>query len=225
MIDLRVMDPRWLKEELAKDGRSQAALARFLGYDFPEIVNRMCSGKRQIKSQEADRIREYLATHPPDDPTGNYGATVTPIPRSRSLTAQLVVRGTVEAGSWREVGVADVFEPEVLTAPKELVDAGAFGLRVVGPSMDLRYPHGSMIIVVPWDGPPPVGKRVVVERTRPGGLVETSVKELVRRPDGELELWPRSTHPAHQAPIPFGDHDDVTVRLLGVVRATYLPED
>lgn len=213
MNDLRVvMDPQWLKAELAKPGRSQSDLARFLGVDHPSIVNRMCTGARQIKAGEADKIREYLAR------TEERAASVYHLPANTERTSPLIVRGTVEAGSWRESSVGDLSEAEVITAPKSLVDAGAFALRVVGPSMDLRYPPGSVVIVEPWDGPPPVGRRVVVERSRPGGLIETSVKELVRGSGGELELWPRSSHPAHQAPVPFGDQDDVTVKLLGIVR-------
>jgi SOS-response transcriptional repressor LexA len=221
MNDFRaVMDPQWLKAELEKPGRSQSDLARFLGIDHPSIINRMCKGTRQIKAWEADKIRQYLLQ------TEERSASVYHLPARGELTAGLPVRGVVEAGSWREAPIGDLPEYEPIPAPRSLVDAGAYALRVVGPSMDLRYPHGSMVVILPWEGGAlPIGKRVVVERTRSGGLIETSIKELVRRADGELELWPRSAHPSHQLPIPFGDEDDVTLRLLGVVQSVYIPED
>lgn len=211
------MDAAWLKAELRQPGRSQSALARYLGV-VPEIVNRMCSGSRSIKSHEADQIREYLATH-------GVAATFAHISPRPSNVSLLTVRGTVEAGSWREVAFTDlIHDPETLPAPHSVVDSGAFALRVAGPSMDQLYPDGSYVVVQPWHGGPlPFGKRVIVERTR-HGLVETTVKELVHGPDGEPELRPRSTHPAHQAPILYKDMEDVTVRIIGIVIWSMKPE-
>jgi phage repressor protein C with HTH and peptisase S24 domain len=84
--------------------------------------------------------------------------------------------------------------------------------------MDLHYRDGSYVVVEPWfGGPLPVGKHVVVERELPSGMIETTIKELVRTPGGELELWPRSRHPSHQTPVPYQDVDDVTVRVIGRV--------
>lgn len=214
---LEDMDAAWLKAELAKGRRSQSALARFLGLP-QESVNRMCSGKRQIKANEADQIRAYLAA------TESGGATISPLSTGASPTALLTVRGTVEAGSWREVHISDVTELEAWPAPRHVVEAGAFALRVAGPSMNQLYPDGSYVVVQPWHGGPmPIGKRVVVERVRPDGLVETTVKEL-RQGAGGYELWPRSDHPAYQTPVSFDETDGVTVRLIGTVTLSFRPE-
>lgn len=212
------MEPAWLKAELERPGRSQSALARFMGV-VPEIVNRIVNGRRRIQAHEADQIRAYLTG------TGT-GAAIPHISPKPSPTAALPVRGTVEAGSWREVTLdTDFHEPETLPAPRSLVDSGAFALRVSGPSMDRLYPAGSFVIVQPWHGGAmPVGRRVVVERTRPDGLVETTVKELVRSASGELELWPRSNHPAHQTPLALGEGEGITVTLVGLVISSYRPE-
>jgi phage repressor protein C with HTH and peptisase S24 domain len=214
------MQADWLKSELEKPGRSQSALARFMGV-VPEIVNRMANGKRQIKAHEADQIRQYMAAT-----SGSGSATLPHISPRPSAASLLTVRGTVEAGSWREVAFTDFeHEPETLPAPRSIVDSGAFALRVAGPSMDQLYPDGSYVVVQPWHGGPlPFGKRVVVERSRPDGLAETTVKELVRGADGEAELWPRSNHPAHQSPVPYKDIEDVTVRIVGVVVWSMKPE-
>lgn len=216
-----LMDPRWLKDELAKPGRSQTGLAKWLGYDHPSIVNRMCSGERQIKAFEADKIREYLTVTERGSPATIAHVAPTPTP-----TALLSVKGTVEAGSWREVALADLdHEAETLIAPRSVVDSGAFALRVAGPSMDKHYLDGTYVVVQPWHGGPlPFGKRVVVERSR-NGLVETTLKELVRGDSGEPELWPRSSHPAHQTPIVYKEGgEDATVRIIGVVVWSMRPE-
>lgn len=215
------MDASWLKDELAKPGRSQSGLARFMGLDHPSIVNRMCKGERQIKAAEADRIRAYLAATERGSP-----ATLAHIASKPAPTALLVVRGTVEAGSWREAALlSDLdYEPETLIAPRSVVDSGAFALRVAGPSMDLLYPDGSFVVVQPWyGGPLPFGKRVIVERADVTGKIETTVKELVRGSDGEPELWPRSSHPAHQSPVIYRE-GDATVSLIGVVVWSMRPD-
>lgn len=214
------MDAQWLKDELAKPGRSQSKLARYLGLEHASIVNRMCNGERQIKAAEADRIREYLAA------TEKGGAaTLTRIAPKPAPAALLTVRGTVEAGSWRELTLTDFdHDLETLPAPRSVVETGAFALRVAGPSMDLLYPDGSYVVVQPWHGGPlPFGKRVVVERNR-DGLVETTIKELVRGPKDEPELWPRSTHPAHQAPIVYKGDGDITVNIVAIVIWSMRPD-
>lgn len=211
MFVARRMDATWLKHELEKPGRSQSALARFLNLEHASIVNRMVNGQRQIKSSEADKIRAYL------DATNREPATLSPPTRAAVDRTTLKVKGLVEAGSWREVAYAESYEEE-LPAPKSIVDSGAYALRVVGPSMNEHYPDGSYVIVQPWAGGPlPIGKHVIVERERPDGLIETTVKELTRRDDGALELWPRSSDPRHQAQVPFDEADGSTVRVIGRV--------
>lgn len=206
------MDPAWLKAELERKGRSQSALARFMGV-LPETVNRICAGKRQIKATEADTIRAYLAATSNGEP-----ATLPHSDRGLTPASNLIVRGSVEAGSWREVAYAELMEPEVLPAPRQVVESGAYALRVSGPSMDQKFADGSYVVVMPWHGGPlPIGRYVVVERARPDGLVETTLKQLVQAPNGDIELWPRSHHPAHQQPVPYKEIDGVVVRIMGTV--------
>lgn len=208
------MDPKWLKAELSKPGRTQAGLAAHLGYDASK-VNRMCSGARQVKAWEADKIREYLALTTPE--TNVAGATFRHASLPLVQASLLEVRGIVEAGSWREVAFQDIFPPETVEVQPGAVSPGAFALKIRGPSMDLYYPSGSHVIVRPCLGETPqVGKHVVIERER-DGLVETTLKELVQARDGTLELWPRSRHPAFQSPIPYDDAEHSRVRIIGVV--------
>lgn len=217
MFVARRMDPAWLKQELDKPGRSQSALARFLGLDHPSIVNRMVSGARQIKANEADKIRAYL------DSTNKDPATLSTASQAPGSVAKVKVRGIVEAGSWRDLAYVEEFSEELI-APQSVADSGAYALKVSGPSMNEVYSDGSYVIVQPWyGGAMPIGKHVIVERERPDGLVETTVKELRRSLAGDLELWPRSKHPSHQTPIPFDEADEVLVRVIGLVTWSLAP--
>lgn len=210
------MEAPWLKAQLAMPGRSQVGLARFLNLD-QAIVNRMSNGGRSIKADEADKIRSYLAATD-RNPAAN---PLAPVPVSASV---LPVRGIVEAGSWREVGLSDT--AEFLPVPSRILGDGTFALRVAGASMDQHYPDGTFVIVRPWQGGAfPIGKRVVIQRTRPDGLCEATVKELVRAADGELQLWPRSNDPRHQTPVPLADVDGVSVELIGTVVWKMQPEE
>jgi hypothetical protein len=50
----------WLKEQLQQPGRSQAALARYMGL-HQSSVNRLVNGTRELKAREVDLVRQYLA--------------------------------------------------------------------------------------------------------------------------------------------------------------------
>jgi hypothetical protein len=207
------MDHVWLRQELEKPGRSQSALARYLGFEHASIVNRMVTDgpkRRQIKATEADKIHSYLTETNRDGAATSH--TISPLTEASLLK----VRGAVESGSWKELAYAEMVIEE-LPAPKSIIDTGAFAFKVVGPGFDQDYPDGSYVVVQPWHGGPlPFGKHVVVERER-GGLVERTIKEMVRRADNVIELWPRSSHPDLQAPLMYGDQDGTMVRLVGRV--------
>ena len=149
-----------------------------------------------------------------------------------SLGPQLYVKGSVAAGVFVEATEAPREEWEAFTGRADLqVPASLrYGLRVVGDSMNLAYPPGTIIecqsiIFDELVEPIPNGKRVVVERKRFGDGVETTVKEYLCDDDGVEWLVPRSTNPAHQAfrcdqPGP----DIEAIRIIAVVVGSYQPE-
>jgi transcriptional regulator with XRE-family HTH domain len=59
MDEFSDLSPGALKRYLRTYGRSQAALAAFMGLDVT-AVSKIVNGKRQLKAHEADKIREYL---------------------------------------------------------------------------------------------------------------------------------------------------------------------
>lgn len=147
-----------------------------------------------------------------------------------ALGPQLFVKGEVQAGVWKEAWEYDADEWEVFTGRADVSASmrSRYGLRIVGESMNEVYPPGSIVECVAYEGDDelPSGRRVVVQRTRFDGQIETTVKELVRGEDGAEWLVPRSTNPAFQA---FrGDQPDspdiASVEIIAVVIGSYRPE-
>ena len=103
-----------------------------------------------------------------------------------------------------------------------------FGLKVEGDSMDLLYPPGSILECVRYwgDRPIPNGRRVIVQRTRTDGEVETTVKEYMEDKDGVVWLVPKSSNPAYQAPFRCDQPEPgiVDVRVIALVVASIRTE-
>lgn len=197
-----------------RQGLTQQALADRLGVEQPTI-QRWEKGKREPELSQLIALAEALGVEPGEllDPS-----IVTPIgPR-------LSIKGEVVAGVWRiavelpeEEWLSFSGRPDVVAEIKH-----RFGLRVVGDSMDLIYPPGTIVECVSVFGHAEAmpGKRVVVVRTDENGLHEATVKELVEQ-DDELWLVPRSTNPTHR-PIRLSEPEPgiVETRIAAVVVAS-----
>ena len=142
-----------------------------------------------------------------------------------AIDNRLSIVGVVEAGVFRETVVfdADNQYEVAIPAPRNLPTAHAFGLEVRGPSMNLLYPEGTVLVCVKL---PDMsrdlrdGDHVIVYR-RDGDMVEATCKEL-RMVNGGPWLWPRSSDPNHQAPIQ-ADHDEhgAEIEIHAVVIGAY----
>lgn len=214
-LNFGAMDLGWLKAELGKEGRSQAGLARHMGWSSASIANRVVSGDRQIKANELPKIHAYLAS------TGE-GATlphVLPGALSTPVGVRFINRhGKVEAGAWREVFPDETLEPVPVPDVPLFSGNDVFALDVVGPSMNEHYPDGSVVICRRGGSPMNmVGKHVVIERVDAGGKVETTLKELTVNNAGEFELWPRSSDERFKEPIRLDPADEREVRVIGRV--------
>jgi hypothetical protein len=101
---------------------------------------------------------------------------------------------------------------------------------VVGLSMNEFYePHGVLDCVSIFKNgvPPKSGDHVIVERIRPDGLRELTVKEY-REEDGRCWLYPRSTRPEFEPveyPGPDKEQpaDQEQVQVIGFVLGYYPP--
>lgn len=140
----------------------------------------------------------------------------------------LVVGGSVAAGVWREPSEAGEHRMKV-DVPPPVANAKRFGMVVEGFSMDLHYEPGTVLdcISIFANGVEPrTGDHVIVQRTKPDGLRELTVKEYVER-DGENYLVPKSTRPEFKEmrigrPDRDADDDD-KVEVIGFVVSAIPP--
>lgn len=144
----------------------------------------------------------------------------------RRHVGELSVRYRVEAGSWLEQDHRDLGLGTINVVPDPAYEGiEQWAELVVGDSMNLEYPAGGWIHVasaIDLGHTPRHGDHVVVLRSRHGGhLIERSVKELQRLPNGEWLLVPKSTNQAHK-PLQYGNGDPTeTVEIVGYVLGYY----
>lgn len=139
------------------------------------------------------------------------------------------VLGYVEAGDWKEavkMPQDDQWHVSIPT-PGDYERYRKFALSVRGPSMDRRYPPGSILVCVDYyelGRDPASGERVIVHRHK-GDLTEATCKLYQRDSEGHPWLWPESTHPEHQTPIdPTADPEADEVCITAKVIGSYRPE-
>lgn len=142
----------------------------------------------------------------------------------------LYVKGEVAAGVWKPQPERDPDDYETFTGRADieapLQDRG--GMRVIGESMNLVYPHGSIVEYVKVFSLDEIktGQRVIVQRIRDDGEYEVTVKEYLLDDLGHEWLVPRSSHPQFQTPqrVDQPEPGIVEVRILAVVVASVRPE-
>lgn len=135
------------------------------------------------------------------------------------------VSGYVEAGSFREALEWDASLWYAVDVPVPArFQKMAKALEVRGPSMNLEYREGSVVIWVDILDARPArhNDHVVVYAYRDDDAIEATVKEL-RVVDGKEWLWPRSNDPRHQSPIDPRNPGAgvVRVEVRGVVIGDY----
>ncbi|KRA44971.1 phage repressor [Devosia sp. Root635] len=184
----------------------------------PITVSKLISGKMKLTQDWMARFSTVFGV-PPEQ-----------IITAPSATRIVKVRSHVEAGAWEShsewpeeewYSVAIPDDPRYRTL--EL-----FGSETRGPSMNRRYPEQTVLVHTSFIAAGErleVGKRYIVERERPDGTRETTVKTLSRDEDGRLWLMPESTDPRFQAPIPIDDDVEAVVRVVGRVIYSVQRED
>lgn len=185
-----------IKARMKAQGMKQVDLANLLGID-PDKVSKSLSraGTRNFSEDEMRVIRQALRQD--GDPAEPHDYPVLP------------VIGQVQAGNWGQAvqRPAGKMPSPTLTPPRQ-----AFGLDVMGDSMDKLVEHGGRIIVDPNDKSFFPGRYYVVLNE----AEETTFKQYQVDPP---RLVPCSNNPEHRD-IVFGDGQ--TFRVIGRViwRAT-----
>jgi transcriptional regulator with XRE-family HTH domain len=201
-----------------KRGWTQGDLAERVGVEQPTI-QRWENGKREPSFDQLFALARALDVSP---------ASLIDPSIAVPLGPQLFVKGEVAAGVWREAVELPESDWQTFTGRADITadPEYRFGLRVVGDSMDLVYPHGTIVECVSIFGRVEAkpGRRVVIIRENDEGECEATVKELVEQ-DGSLWAVPRSTNFAHQ-PIRL-DRPEPGIRetrIGAVVVASVRPE-
>lgn len=214
-----------VKRALKSSSKSQAWLAEKMDIK-PGYLSELINGKPE-KRWNADLIQKACdALMIPLSHLIGSQLTIPNIEHRHIDIGLINIIGEVQAGTWREARQweQEDWQTEFFNASAN--EAGAFGLRVVGDSMDEFYPEGSTVVVLPINNYPVAienGDHVVVERSRGGDIYELTIKELVIDGD-KAELWPRSRNPRFKEPIclfwPYDKlqhHGIETVEIKGVV--------
>lgn len=191
----------WLREGLARSGRTQRGLALALGVDA-SAVSRLLHGQRRLRAHEIAAAARYLGLDPagplsaarPDAP----GASPAPRPVPGAAAPPLPLLG-VAAGSAPDIdddlfvvnGAAPI---DRVRRPDGLIGRpAAFALQVIGASMAPRYEPGEVIAVDP-EARPAIGDDVVVALTPApdggdaGGTGPLLLKRLLRLTPRQVQL-------------------------------------
>lgn len=207
-------------KELRKSRKlTQSDLATLLNVEQPTI-QRWEAGKREPNYENLTTLAAALGVNPSE-----LFSNIETSP----LGPTLFVKGAVAAGQWCEAWEHPQDDWHSFTGRSDITGNinHRFGLRVIGDSMNLKYPEGSIVECVSLFGRVEAapGRRVVVVRQRSDLMYEATVKLLVEQ-DGELWLRPESTNPAHRA-FRLGDAESniIEIRIIAVVVAATILED
>lgn len=196
-----------------KSGLSQAALAKVSGVS-QQLISQIEKDKN-TSTKYLPKLANALGVQVSDiDP--EYSGPSTDIRMVRVL-------GYVQAGAFEtawEWPEDEQFEVPI-QSEDEFRGYALFGVQTRGASMNRRYPEGTVLIftnaIHTLEDIKP-GQRYIVERHRPDGTVEATVKLLWQDEHGKPWLLPESTDPFFQEPISLDDLGDDTVRIIGQVR-------
>lgn len=212
-----VSDGTRIREARKAAGLSQTELGDAMGVT-QSVVSNWETGELQSWRDVAEKLAKVLGK------PSRYFATE---PESLAETKGIQVVGEVQAGAFKralEIPPGERATINVLP-PRGYERLQLCALKVVGPSMDLLYPDGSHVIVASvFDTDVRHGDRVVVYQSQ-GELREATIKEVRLETDGRIGLWPRSTHPDHQAPIYLEESDQDGPEIAYVVVARYQDEE
>jgi SOS-response transcriptional repressor LexA len=148
------------------------------------------------------------------------------IPEPQSPTSIWVV-GQIEAGAFKDAIEWDRSKWYAVDVPVPArFRKKSKALEVRGPSMNMEYPEGSVVVWVDQLDFRPArdGDHVVVYSYAADDGIEATVKEL-RIAEGREWLWPRSHHPAHQTPIDVANPPENVrrIEIQGIVLGGYRP--
>ena len=171
------------------------------------------NGARGIKPQVAKKYAKAFNS------TASYILAGDEVPPAVQGIISVALRGIVAAGMFRHSD----WQPKEETSIPALYRKGVppdkqYAVKIDGPSVNLKIPDGAYAICADFESMPggaQPGGLVHVVRER-NGEVEHTIKELRYTHTGPV-LYPVSSDPDHQEPLPLRDMENETVRIAGVV--------
>lgn len=206
--------PNRIKGVIDEKGMTYALVADALDPPAHEItIAKLATGKQRLTQDWMNRLALVLGVAPQD-------FIAKP---SEPHLRHVHVRGALKAGDWSEnhEWAADDQFDVMIPDHIDLRALQLYGAVISGESMNLRYQAGSVVVlsrIAQRPGEIVIGKRYHVRRTRADGLVEETIKTLVKDELGRFWLKPESTHPEHQEWISLDGKAGETVDLIGRVR-------
>jgi SOS-response transcriptional repressor LexA len=179
------------------------------------------NGARGFPAARAERYARFFRVAPEWLLYGTSGQS-----RFQPLGPTLFVRGAVAAGVWRDAYEWPEEDWKEFTGRGDITASlkDRFGLEIVGDSMSLIYPHGSIVECVFGRAEIAPGKRVVIVRRRDDLEYEATVKELIDI-DGVMWAAPRSHNPTFTAfRLDENEPGIIETRITAVVVASIRPE-
>ena len=209
------MDIDWIRQGLARPGKTQRGLAAALGVDA-SAVSRLLNGTRQLKAAEISLAAGYLELMPPAVLAPVAAITAAPIAYASSVMhgpRDLPVVGTAVAGSDGMFLMNGQVHDYIERPPSLQGVAGAYAVYVADRSMEPRYFAGETLHVHPGRPIPQGDNSFVVVQLRPeieGEAPKALVKQFVRRTATRLLL--RQYNPP--ADLDFDNADIASVHLI-----------
>lgn len=216
---LRVIGQR-IREARKKAGLNQAELGERVGV-VQSVVSDWERGVLESWRDHIEALTRALRITPVylvvENEAGPY---VQPV-------GEIEVVGEVQGGAFRlavEYPAEERYTVPVVP-PRGYERVKLRALKVIGPSVNLIYPDGTFVIVASaTDTDVRDGDKVVVYAHK-GEMTEATIKELRVEAGGRIALWPRSSHPDHQAPIYLSTDDQSGPEIAYVVVGSYRPEN
>lgn len=210
-----------LKQIRKAKGLSQQDVADEMGLAQANY-NKLENGKTELTLTKMERLAAILGCEPVDLIIDRDIASV--------ATRTVKVVAYVQAGTWAESNDLPEEDQYTVAVPEEpdLARYSLTGVQVRGPSMNLRYPEGTVLVItnaIETQEDIQPGKRYVVKRESADGMFEYTVKTLHRDEDGEFWLVPESSDPRFSQPIKVNGEMNDTISIMGRVRYALMRED
>nr|WP_258571362.1 XRE family transcriptional regulator [Flavimaribacter sediminis] len=199
-----------LKRIRKSRGLSQSDVADALGIVVANY-NRLERGKVELTLSRMKELAILLKCEPVDLIT------------NKTHTRFVKVRSSIEADQWMKHTEWPEDQWYEITVPDdaELQTYSLNAAEVRGPSMNKKFPHGSVLVYSEAGDNPlqlEANASYIIETRRSDGMKEATAKTAITDNSGKFWLMPESTDPRHQQPIELENTIAGQVSILGKVR-------